>query len=106
MYGEPSQWQAQQFYDGVATPEQRAVLDPDGDGFACSEGNPVAASRATPDNPAYPSAEGCVNPGPCGVNPEEDPGDNVDPETRVVVGDDTPDCATPEQVLASGLCKT
>jgi hypothetical protein len=39
MYGEPSQWQAQRFYDGVATPEQRAALDPDGDGFACSEGN-------------------------------------------------------------------
>jgi hypothetical protein len=36
MYGEPSQWQAQQFYDGVATPEQRAALDSDGDGFACS----------------------------------------------------------------------
>jgi hypothetical protein len=39
MYGEPSQWQAQRFDDGVATPEQRAALDPDGDGFACSEGN-------------------------------------------------------------------
>lgn len=35
MSGEPSQWQAQQFYDFVATPEQRAILDPDGDGFAC-----------------------------------------------------------------------
>ena len=42
---------------------------------------------------------------PLGVNPVEDPGDNVDPETGVVVGDDTPECATPEQVLASGLCK-
>ena len=107
MYGEPSQWQAQQFYDGVATPEQRAALDPDGDGFACSEGNSASAPEtpAGPDNPAYPGAEGCVNPGPCGVNPVEDPGDNVDPKTGLVVGDDTPDCATPEQVLASGLCK-
>ena len=35
MSGEPSQWQAQQFYDSVATPGERAILDPDGDGFAC-----------------------------------------------------------------------
>lgn len=116
MSGEPSQWQAQQFYDSVATPEQRAILDPDGDGFACDgsfsepEGTqyePVTPEpiEEAPNNPAYPGAEGCVNPGPCGVNPEEDPGDNVDPETGLVVGDDTPDCATPEQVLASGLCK-
>jgi hypothetical protein len=105
MYGEPSQWQAQQFYDELATPEQRAVLDPDGDGFACSEGSFSEPEMPEPDNPAYPSAEGCANPGPCGANPVEDPGDNVDPETGLVVGDDTPECATPEQVLASGLCK-
>ncbi len=89
----------------MATPEQRAALDPDGDGFACSEGSFSEPETPEPDNPAYPGAEGCVNPGPCGVNPVEDPGDNVDPETGLVVGDDTPDCATPEQVLASGLCK-
>jgi hypothetical protein len=40
MSGSPSQWQAQQFLDFVATPEQRAILDPEGDGFACSVGNP------------------------------------------------------------------
>lgn len=33
--GEPSQLGAQQFYDSTATPEQRAALDPDGNGFAC-----------------------------------------------------------------------
>ena len=116
MFGEPSQWQAQQFYDSVATPEQRAIFDPDGDGFACDgsfsepEGTqyePVTPGpiEEAPNNPSYPGAEGCVNPGPCGVNPQDDPGDNVDPETGLVVGDDTPDCVTPEQVLASGLCK-
>lgn len=36
--GEPSQFQAQQFYDFVATPEERAILDPDGNGFACDDG--------------------------------------------------------------------
>ncbi len=36
--GEPSQWQAQQFYDFQATAEQRAALDPDGNGFACDRG--------------------------------------------------------------------
>lgn len=111
MSGEPSQWQAQQFYDSLATPEQKAILDPDGDGFACDgvfsepEGAQYEPELQGPGNPAYPGAEGCVNPGPCGVNPAEDPDDNVDPETGQVVGDDTPDCATPEQVLASGLCK-
>ncbi len=29
MSGEPSQWQAQQFYDSMASPEERAILDPD-----------------------------------------------------------------------------
>jgi hypothetical protein len=36
--GEPSQFQAQQFYDFVATPEEQAILDPDGNGFACDNG--------------------------------------------------------------------
>jgi hypothetical protein len=38
MSGEPSQWQAQQFFVFEATPEQRAILDPDGNGFACDGG--------------------------------------------------------------------
>lgn len=33
--GYRSQWGAQQFFDSNATPEQRALLDTDGDGFAC-----------------------------------------------------------------------
>ena len=36
--GEFSQYQAQQFFDFVASEEQRAVLDPDGNGFACDDG--------------------------------------------------------------------
>jgi hypothetical protein len=35
--GNPSQFQAQQFYDFLATPEQQAALDADGDGFACDD---------------------------------------------------------------------
>ena len=35
--GNPSQFQAQQFYDSLATPEQQAALDADGDGFACDD---------------------------------------------------------------------
>lgn len=33
----PSQYQAQQFFDTVATPEEQAMLDEDGDGFACGD---------------------------------------------------------------------
>src|SRR5688572_13843837 len=40
-----------------------------------------------------------------GVNLQEDPGDNIDPQTGEVVGDDTPDCASSEDVLESGLCR-
>ncbi len=60
MYGEPSQWQAQQFYGGVATPEQRAALDPDGDGFACSEGNPTAAAQYATPSECIPSCQGAA----------------------------------------------
>jgi hypothetical protein len=46
-------------------------------------------------------------PGECGTigyNPVSDPGDNY--SRGVVVGDDTPDCTRPEDVLESGLCRT
>src|SRR5215213_9433298 len=33
--GSPSQYQAQQYFDFTATPEEQAILDTDGDGFAC-----------------------------------------------------------------------
>ena len=36
--GEPSQFQAQQFFDFSATEEEQAILDPDGNGFACDDG--------------------------------------------------------------------
>lgn len=35
--GNPSQFQAQQYFDFQATPQERAILDQDGDGFACDE---------------------------------------------------------------------
>ena len=35
--GRPSQYQAQQFFDFQATPEQKARLDEDDDGFACDD---------------------------------------------------------------------
>lgn len=35
--GNPSQFQAQQFFDFEATPEQQVALDVDGDGFACDD---------------------------------------------------------------------
>lgn len=37
-FGEQSQFQAQQYFDFIATPEERAILDPDGNGFACDGG--------------------------------------------------------------------
>ncbi len=37
-FGEQSQFQAQQFFDFIATAEERAILDPDGNGFACDDG--------------------------------------------------------------------
>ncbi len=33
--GYPSRYQAQQNFDFLATPEEQAILDIDGDGFAC-----------------------------------------------------------------------
>jgi micrococcal nuclease len=47
MSGEPSQWQAQQYYDFAATPEEKAILDPDGDGFACEDLEPGAGGTDT-----------------------------------------------------------
>jgi hypothetical protein len=35
LAGSPSQYQAQQYFDFTATPEEQAILDTDGDGFAC-----------------------------------------------------------------------
>lgn len=57
--GNPSQFQAQQFYDFEATPAQQAALDADGDGFACDDletgvdnlGETDADRAATNDEP-------------------------------------------------------
>jgi hypothetical protein len=35
LAGSRSQYQAQQYFDFTATPEEQAILDTDGDGFAC-----------------------------------------------------------------------
>lgn len=61
-----------------------------------------AVAQTGEDNYALPGAESCVNPGPCGTNLQEDSGDVV--SGGQVVGDNTPDCERPGQVLASGLC--
>ena len=61
-----------------------------------------AVAQTGEDNYALPGAEFCVNPGPCGTNLQEDSGDVV--SGGQVVGDNTPDCERPGQVLASGLC--
>lgn len=42
--GFASQFGAQQYYDYNATPEEQALLDPDGDGFACSASEADAAT--------------------------------------------------------------
>ncbi len=46
----------------MATPEQRAALDPDGDGFACSEGNPAVVPTQSPATPSdcIPSCQGAA----------------------------------------------
>jgi hypothetical protein len=51
--GNPSQFSAQQYYDFNATPEEQAILDPDGDGIACEglvqgEQEGVATSDTAP----------------------------------------------------------
>lgn len=75
--GEPSQFQAQQFFDFVATLEEQAILDPDGNGFACDGGtiefgvdpaeDPVeqaAPEQAAPEAPStaeVPSSTGVTS---------------------------------------------
>lgn len=66
-----------------------------------SEPASAEAQNGACSDPAYKAQ----NPGECGTvgyNPVSDPGDNY--HQGVVVGDDTPDCARPEDVLESGLC--
>ncbi len=46
--GYPSQYQAQQYFDFYATPEDRAFLDTDGDGFACDGWGIGADTLGTP----------------------------------------------------------
>jgi hypothetical protein len=75
-----------------ASPEPTAPAS----GPASAEVHTAACS-----DPAYMAQ----NPGECGAtgyNPVSDPGDNY--SQGVVVVDDTPDCARPEDVLESGLC--
>ena len=66
-----------------------------------SEGASAEAQAGACSDPAYKAQ----NPGECGTvgyNPVSDAGDNY--YQGVVVGDDTPDCTRPEDVLESGLC--
>ena len=62
----------------------------------------TGAQTSRCSDPAYKAQ----NPGECGTsgyNPVSDPDDNY--SQGVVVGDDTPDCARPSDVLESGLCR-
>lgn len=71
MSGEPSQWQAQQYYDFVATPEEKAILDPDGDGFACEDLEPgVGGTDAEGGGDASPEPDDS-SPDPGTPAPEE-----------------------------------
>jgi len=77
-----------------------------------SSASPEASAPVSGSASATAQAGGCSdpaykahNPGECGTsgyNPVSDPGDNY--SQGVVVGDDTPDCARPEDVMESGLC--
>ncbi len=49
-----SEFGAQQFYDSIATQEQQAILDPDGNGFACD--TPTAAQSTQPEAPVTTTA--------------------------------------------------
>lgn len=66
IFGEPSQFQAQQFFDTVATPEEQAILDPEGNGFACDGGqivfgeDPAEAPAPAEDDAAAPVDEAPV----------------------------------------------
>jgi|GEM_PF-4995280 len=111
--GKPSQWQAQQFYDFQATPRERAILDPDGNGFACDGGALVPPAQEAPQigSTCPPGTHGFGDPGTgqlrC-LTPEElerlqgapaspDPGYAPPPPARDGVcegrGEEDPDCA-------------
>ncbi len=58
--GNFSQFGAQQFFDFNATPEERAILDPDGNGFACDDGAiefGVDPAEAPPEAPVSEAVE-------------------------------------------------
>jgi hypothetical protein len=87
---------------GAASPE--AAASPSASAKSSAAASATASAQAQPggcSDPAYQAQ----NPGECGTtgyNPASDPGDNY--SQGVVVGDDTPDCTRPEDVLESGLC--
>ena len=70
MFGEPSQYQAQQFYDFNATPEQQEILDPDGDGFACDAVEGDSDAIGEPDAGEDPGSTPPASPDPSSVSPE------------------------------------
>ena len=84
----------------LASPSASASASPSASAPAGSASAEAQVDRCS--DPAYQAQ----NPGVCGTvgyNPVSDPGDNY--SQGVVVGDDTPDCARPEDVLESGLCR-
>jgi len=87
----------------LASPSAPASSSADPESSASASGSASAEAQAGGcSDPAYKAQ----NPGECGTsgyNPGADPGDNY--SQGVVVGDDTPDCARPSDVLESGLCR-
>ena len=97
----------------LATPSAAASASADAEaGGTPTEASPEPTAPASGPASAEAQTGACSdpaykaqNPGECGTtgyNPVSDPGDNY--SQGVVVGDDTPDCARPEDVLESGLC--
>lgn len=66
--GFASQFGAQQYYDYNATPEEQAILDPNGDGLACTGGDVFTAAddqytaveEPTPVEPVLPDTGGAT----------------------------------------------
>ncbi|MBX6764417.1 MAG: hypothetical protein IRY88_12160 [Rubrobacteraceae bacterium] len=47
-----SQWAAQQYYDFLASPAEKQILDPDGNGYACDNGTITGPRNPTSSTPA------------------------------------------------------
>ena len=88
-----------------ASASPAAGIPPEASASPSASASGSASAQAQTGGACSDPAYKAQNPGECGTtgyNPVSDPGDNY--SQGVVVGDDTPDCARPEDVLESGLC--